>query len=62
MRVQYVGGHLEVEVAATGHVAKRNGDPIDVPDEVGQSLIEQDTWSEVKDSPKPAVKTPKKDD
>jgi hypothetical protein len=32
------------------------GEPVEVPDEVGKSLCQQDTWSEVKAKPKAEIK------
>lgn len=54
MRVSYVGPLDEVWIPATGHVAKRNGDPIDVPENIGRGLVEQDVWREHKPARKPA--------
>ncbi|ROP36286.1 SAP domain-containing protein [Saccharothrix texasensis] len=45
MRVVYDGPYRAVNVAAVGLIALR-GEPIEVPDVVGLSLIEQDTWSD----------------
>lgn len=43
MRVKYTGPHAEVEVGPTGQYVKR-GETTEVPDDVGASLVEQDTW------------------
>ncbi|PWK81731.1 hypothetical protein C8D88_116143 [Lentzea atacamensis] len=51
MLVVYGGPTDAVEVPAANCVAVR-GEPVEVPDEVGKSLLEQDTWSEVKAKPK----------
>lgn len=48
MRVKYVGPHAEVEIAATGDFCKA-GETVKVPDEVGESLVEQDTWEKAAD-------------
>jgi hypothetical protein len=45
--VVYSGPIDAVEVPAANCIAVR-GEPIEVPDEVGKSLLEQDTWSESK--------------
>ncbi|NUT53683.1 MAG: SAP domain-containing protein [Saccharothrix sp.] len=45
MRVVYDGPYRAVNVAAVGLIAHR-GEPIEVPDVVGQSLIEQETWTD----------------
>lgn len=43
MKVVYVGHFDEVEILETGQVAKRD-EPVEVADELGARLIEQDTW------------------
>jgi hypothetical protein len=43
VKVVYRGPHAEVEIAATGDFV-RNGETVEVPEEVGKSLCEQDTW------------------
>lgn len=43
MEVTYHGVHAEVEVPRVGIVAKRET-PVNVPDSVGESLIEQESW------------------
>jgi hypothetical protein len=45
MKVIYEGPHDVVEVA--GITAER-GQAVDVPDEVGKALLEQDTWTEAR--------------
>jgi hypothetical protein len=45
--VVYNGPIDAVEVPAANCIAVR-GEPIEVPDEVGKSLCQQDTWSESK--------------
>lgn len=48
MQVVYSGAHPEVVVDAisTDQVITR-GTPVTVPDDIGESLIEQDTWAKV---------------
>ncbi|HVS85656.1 MAG TPA: hypothetical protein VHD91_08485 [Gaiellaceae bacterium] len=68
MKVIYQGPHREVEVAhdGGGTTVARRGDAVEVPDEVGASLLSQgeggeQTWR--KASPKEAAKaTAKQDD
>lgn len=43
MKIKYVGPSAEVEIAATGQSVERGGS-VDVPDDIGKSLCEQDTW------------------
>lgn len=50
MKVKYVGPIDEVEVTATGAVVKRGG-TVEVPDDIGESLLEQADWE------KPGAKT-----
>ncbi len=47
MLVVYGGPIDAVEVPAANCIAVR-GEPVEVPDEVGKSLLEQDTWTESK--------------
>lgn len=43
--VVYIGPHAEVEVPAAGIVAK-NGEPVDVPEDIAKSLLKQeDNWA-----------------
>ena len=59
MKLVYVGSHYEVEVTDSGHTARRDGDPIDVPDDVAKRLLDQtNNWKQA-DAPKP---TPNADD
>ena len=51
MRVTYLGPFDAVEIAATGQIAKQ-GHAVDVPEDVGKSLVEQG-WKLAK---KPAKK------
>jgi hypothetical protein len=44
MKVTYSGPHDAVEIAATGQTCK-NGASVEVPDELGKSLIQQADWS-----------------
>lgn len=45
MRVVYKGPHREVEVPALGRDGRcKRGQTIEVPDEVGASLVKQDCW------------------
>ena len=41
--VKYEGPHDEVELAATGQTVKR-GEAIEVAEDLGKSLLKQDTW------------------
>lgn len=55
MKLIYTGSHSAVEVVDTGHIAQREGDPIDVPDDVGNRLLEQaENWKQA-DAPAPAA-------
>lgn len=47
MLVVYSGPIDAVEVPAANCIAVR-GEPVEVPDEVGKSLCQQDTWTESK--------------
>lgn len=47
MRVTYTGPIDAVELPQTGAVVKRGG-TVDVPDELGRSLIEQSCWVKAK--------------
>lgn len=47
MLVVYSGPIDAVEIPAANCIAVR-GEPIEVPDEVGKSLCQQDTWAESK--------------
>jgi hypothetical protein len=47
MKVTYNGPIDAVEIAATGQVVER-GQTVEVPDDLGKSLCEQDIWSEAK--------------
>jgi hypothetical protein len=51
MKLVYGGPIDEVEVPAAGVVARR-GEPVDVPDEVAELLLEQETWSRAEQGPK----------
>lgn len=45
MKLVYTGAHAVVEVAESGQLATRGGDPIDVPDTLGKRLLEQpENW------------------
>lgn len=46
MKVVYVGPFDEVEVPAAGLIAAR-GQQVEVTEEIGRSLIEQDIWRPV---------------
>lgn len=46
MRVKYVGGGRRV-IAATGQVVGA-GETVDVGDDLGRSLVEQECWQAVK--------------
>jgi hypothetical protein len=54
MKVQYDEGPDALNVPACGVIAQR-GEAVDVPDEIGESLIEQG-WKQVGKSSKPEVK------
>jgi hypothetical protein len=44
-KVRYIGPFDEVEVTAAGRIWPcRNGDEIDVPDDVAEGLLSQDIW------------------
>lgn len=47
MRVTYIGPSDAVELPQTGAVVKR-GETVDVPDELGRSLVEQYCWEPAK--------------
>jgi hypothetical protein len=42
--LKYVGPHDEVYVRDAGVYAKRNGEPVDIPEPVAASLLEQETF------------------
>lgn len=42
--VIYVGPHEAVDVGGTGLIAERNGDPIEVDDELAEALLESELW------------------
>lgn len=46
-RITYTGPHDEVEIPSAGVVCKR-GESVDVPDELGVSLLSQPTWQAAK--------------
>ena len=50
MKVRYTEGPDELVIAAIGVKAKR-GEAVEVPNEIGKSLIEQG-WENVKSTPK----------
>lgn len=55
MKIVYVGPASEgVEIAATGQLAMP-GKPIEVDDELGMSLLEQDIWQSAEPTKKPAA-------
>jgi hypothetical protein len=47
MKITYDGPIDAVEIAETGQVVER-GHSVEVPDELGKRLCEQDIWSETK--------------
>lgn len=49
MKVRYIGPHAAVEASSGGRVyPAQRGEEIEVPDEVGASLVEQtDNWESV---------------
>lgn len=50
-RITYTGPHDEVEIPSAGVVCKR-GESVEVPDELGKSLLEQaDNWQPLKATP-----------
>lgn len=57
MKIKYVGPSPAVDIIPGYHAA--HGHAIEVPDELGRSLCEQDTFEEVKSAKKadPAAKT-----
>lgn len=55
MKVTYNGPIDVVEIAATGQVVER-GQTVEVPDDLGKSLCEQDIWAEAKPAKAPAAK------
>lgn len=57
MRVVYNGPFAAVEIASIGLYAYR-GEPLEVPDEVGQRLILQGPWSDPDAPDTPPVVTP----
>ena len=56
MQIVYSGAHPEVVIDAlnTEQVIKR-GVPVTVPDDLGASLIEQDTWAKAQTAPAPTA-------
>jgi hypothetical protein len=42
--LKYVGPHDEVYVRDAGVYAKRNGEPVDIPEPIAASLLEQETF------------------
>lgn len=54
MQVVYSGPIDAVEIAELGLEAKR-GEPVEVPDEVGERLLRQDCWQPAKADRKAAV-------
>jgi hypothetical protein len=61
MKVTYNGPIDAVEIAATGHVVER-GQTVEVPDDLGKSLCEQDIWTEAKPVTAKAGPAPAKKD
>lgn len=65
MKITYVGcfaDGVELEVEGEAVVAKP-GDPIDVPSELGESLLEQSSWARPNEAAKQANrKNPQGDD
>lgn len=46
MQATYEGPHDEVEVASLGRTwTVKNGEPVDLPDEVAAGLAGQDAWT-----------------
>lgn len=57
MKVKYVGPYDEVDIAAAGLSCKQ-GETVEVDDELGESLLEQeDNWEPVDKAAKDAAKT-----
>lgn len=56
MKVVYNGAHPEVFLAEIDKDIER-GVPTDVPDEIGERLLEQSTWSEAKAAHKAPAKS-----
>jgi hypothetical protein len=53
VRVTYTGPIDAVELPQTGAVVKR-GESVDVPDDLGKSLIQQSCWEPAKPAKTPA--------
>ena len=61
MKIEYHGPHDGVEVPlADGRVIEAmHGTPVDVPEELAKSLLQQSTWREAKSAPAPTKKAAK---
>lgn len=58
MLIQYDGPHPEVVVDAFNqNTVITRGEPVEIPDDLAASLLEQDTWNQVVQS-KPATPAP----
>jgi hypothetical protein len=52
VKIKYIGGFPEVEIADTGQIVEQ-GKTVEVDDDLGKSLIEQsDNWEKVTDRKK----------
>ena len=55
MKITYIGPSPAVDIAIEGGAIRAtNGEPVEVPDDLGRSLLEQDTFTAAKH----AAKTP----
>lgn len=60
VKIKYVGPHDEVEIPSLGLVCK-NGDSVDVDDEMALELIKQESWASAA-ARVPAIKAKGKED
>jgi hypothetical protein len=63
MRVIYDGpiDRVEIPMRKTPPIVAERGVPVDVPDEIGTSLIRQATWTKAAPAKAPATKAPEAD-
>lgn len=61
MKLMYLGPHdaVEVELPDGSYVPAVNGEPVEFPDGVAKSLLEQATWHEAAPAPEPTPKNKK---
>lgn len=57
MQLVYTGLHCDIEIGREAVVTLVNGEPTEVPDELGKTLIAQDPDSYQEYKPKAAAKT-----